>query len=88
MFFLLSKILIQLCNIELDVNLIEVTNRSLSIIWRAPMFPNYESTYYQVFGSNDTNPWTTRDTTQVKKKFTNQFIRYRLSLVTTRNVNR
>ncbi|KAK4036667.1 cytokine receptor isoform X2 [Daphnia magna] len=50
-------------SVPLDLNLIEVTNRSLSITWRAPMSPNGASTYYQVFRSNDTNVWATTEKT-------------------------
>lgn len=53
-------------SVPLDLNLIEVTNRSLSITWRAPMSPNGASTYYQVFRSNDTNVWATTEKTTVK----------------------
>ncbi|KAI9551931.1 hypothetical protein GHT06_022268 [Daphnia sinensis] len=50
-------------SVPLDLNLIEVTNRSLSITWRAPVSPNGASTYYQVFRSNDTNVWATTEKT-------------------------
>ncbi|EFX83323.1 hypothetical protein DAPPUDRAFT_100606 [Daphnia pulex] len=52
-------------SVPLDLNLIEVTNRSMSITWRAPVSPNGASTYYQVFRSNDTNVWATTDRTRV-----------------------
>lgn len=54
-------------SVPLDLNLIEVTNRSMSITWRAPVSPNGASTYYQVFRSNDTNVWATSYTTRVRK---------------------
>lgn len=53
-------------SVPLDLDLVEVTNRSLSITWRAPLSPNGASTYYQIFRSNDTNVWATAVTTQVK----------------------
>jgi hypothetical protein len=71
--------------VPLDVDLIEVTNRSLSITWREPMSPNGASTYYQVFRSNDTNVWATTETTKVKLSFVTACVQSQLVMFTVEN---
>jgi hypothetical protein len=71
--------------VPLDLNLIEVTNRSMSITWRAPVSPNGASTYYQVFRSNDTNVWATTYTTRVRNTNSHS-LQYRMRPVVSRDV--